>query len=229
MQTRSQHDSIDYQAICIFCDEPAGYAGFHNACTYDIDMKVRKCALELNDTAILAKLSAGDMIAIEAKYRRKCLVALYNRASRSNCTDRNEEADLHGIAFAELVAYIDEFRFDEKIAPVFKLDDLAQLYKSYLEQLGVVNKSRIHTSRLKVRLLSVFPDMRAHLEGRSVILSFDNDMGGALRKACDHDGDRNTMYLLNAAKIVRKEMFTNNYSWISYRRNFSVISFHNLY
>ncbi len=69
-------------------------------------MKVRKCALELNDTALLAKLSAGDMIAIEAKYRRKCLIALYNRAARSNCTDSNEEADLHGIASAELVAFI---------------------------------------------------------------------------------------------------------------------------
>ena len=193
VQTRSQHDSIDCQAICIFCDEPAGYAGLHNACTYDIDMKVCKCALELNDTALLAKLSAGDTIAIEAKYHRKYLVALYNRAARSNCADSNEEADLHGIASAELVAYIDEFRSDEKIAPVFKLADLAQLYKACLEQLGVATESRIHTSRLKIRLNSVFLDMIAHLEGRSVILSFDNDIGGALRKACDHDGDRNAM------------------------------------
>ncbi len=76
-----------------------------------------------------------------------------------------------------------------------------------------MTESRIHTSWLKLRLLSVFPDIRAHLEGRSVILSFDNDIGGALRKACNHDGDRNAMCLVQAAKIVRKEMFNNNYSF----------------
>ena len=70
------------QATCFFCDEPAGSVGLHNACTYNIDTKVRKCALKLNDTALLAKLAPGDMIAIEAKYHSKCLIAL-NRAARS--------------------------------------------------------------------------------------------------------------------------------------------------
>jgi len=61
-------------------------------------------------------------------------------------------------------------------------------------------------------LFSVFPDIRAHLDGTSVILSFDNDIGDALRKADDHDGDCNAMYFMYAAKIVRKEMFTNKYN-----------------
>ena len=38
------------------------------------------------------------------------------------------------------------------IAPVFKLSDLAQLYKTRLEQLGVEVDGRVHTSRLKLRL-----------------------------------------------------------------------------
>jgi len=84
------------------------------------------------------------MIAIEAKYHSKCLVALYNRAARSSSADNNEEADLHGIAFEELVAYINEFRIEKKIAPAFKLADLAQLYKARLEQLGVVTEGRTH-------------------------------------------------------------------------------------
>ena len=33
--------------------------------TYNI---VRRCALEIEDTTLLAKFAAGDMIAIEAKY-----------------------------------------------------------------------------------------------------------------------------------------------------------------
>ena len=51
------------EAKCFLCDEPAGSAGLHNASTYDIDMKVRKCAMELKDTALLAKLAPGEMIA----------------------------------------------------------------------------------------------------------------------------------------------------------------------
>ena len=53
---------------CLFCNEPAGSTGLHKAPTYNIDTNVRRCALEVGDTALLAKLAAGDMIAIEAKY-----------------------------------------------------------------------------------------------------------------------------------------------------------------
>ena len=191
-----------------FCDEPAGSAALHNACTYDIDRKVRKCALELEDTALLAKLSPGDMIALEAKYHSRCLAALYNKARTASSAHASEDhADLHGIAFAELVAYIEDFRMEESIAPVFKLADLAQLYKTRLEQLGVVTDGHVHTSRLKVRLLSVFPDLRAHLQGRSMMLSFDDDIGGALRKACSHDSDHDAMHLVRAAKIVSKLLY----------------------
>ena len=64
MQTHSRHERVDLkEAKCFLCDEPAGSAGLHNASTYDIDMKVRKCAMELEDTALLAKLAPGDMIA----------------------------------------------------------------------------------------------------------------------------------------------------------------------
>ena len=70
---------------------------------------------------------------------------------------------------------------------------------------------RVHASRLKLRLLAVLPDLRANLKGRSVILSFDDEIGGALKKACDHDSDRDAMYLVRAAKVVRREMFNSKY------------------
>ncbi len=166
MQTRSSHESVELnEDRCFFCDKPAGSAQFHNASTYDIDRKVRKYALELEDTSLLAKLAPGDMIALEAKYHGRCLVALYNRARNARTMHVNEDhADLHGIAF---VAYMEDFRMEGSVAPVFKLADLAHLYKLRLEQLGVVIEGRVHTSRLKLRLLSVFPDLRAHLQGRS--------------------------------------------------------------
>ena len=171
MQTRSNHESVELDEDR--CFEPASSACLHNASTYDIDRKVCKCALELEDSLLQSKLAPGDMIAFEAKYHGRCLVGLYNRARKARAMHVSEDhADLHGIAFAEYVAYIEDFRMEEGVAPVFKLADLAHLYKVHLEQLGVAIEGRVHTSRLKLRLLSVFPDLTAHLQGRNVMLSF---------------------------------------------------------
>ena len=57
------------------------------------------------------------------------------------------------------------------------------MYKIRLEQLGADIVGRIHTSRLKERLLSVLPDLQAHSQGKCIILTFDEDIGSALRKA----------------------------------------------
>lgn len=216
VQTRSSTDVIDAKKeICFFCGEPPeSDEAFHHVSTYDLDREVRQCALELEDTALLAKLAPGDLIALEAKYHHKCLAALYNRArsARSHAVE-DSNANLHGIAFAELVAYIEDFRSESSIAPVFKLADLAEMYKARLEQLGAAIDGRIHTSRLRLRLLSVFPDLTAHLRGRSMMLSFSNDIGDALKKACDHDSDHDALHLARAAKVVRKEMFNHKFSF----------------
>ena len=51
-----------------------------------------------------------------------------------------------------------EARLETSTAPVFKLADLAHLYMSRMEQLGVVSDTRVNTTRLKQRLLAHFPD-----------------------------------------------------------------------
>jgi hypothetical protein len=45
----------------------------------------------------------------------------------------------------------------------------------------------VHSTRLKEQLLAHFPDMRAHDEGRDVLLMFDYDIGPAVLKACQTD------------------------------------------
>jgi len=40
--------------------------------------KICSCAADLQDDRLLSKLAGCDSIAQEAKYHRKCLVALYN-------------------------------------------------------------------------------------------------------------------------------------------------------
>ena len=94
-----------------------------------------------------------------------------------------------------------------------KLADLARLYKTRLEQLGAAVEGRVHTSRLKIRLLSAFPDLRACLQGRNVMLTFHNDIGTALKKSCDHDSDQDTMHLVRAAKVVPREIFESSFTF----------------
>ena len=69
--------------------------------------------------------------------------------------DSTEMAN-HGIALAEVVAYINEarLRMDGTVAPVFKLADLVKLYSTRLEQLGVKQHDHPHSTRLKNRILA---------------------------------------------------------------------------
>ena len=63
---------------------------------------------------MLAKLAAGDTIAIEAKYHHRCLCALYNRARLAFPMDNDGVgACMHGIAFAELVVFLENASSDE--------------------------------------------------------------------------------------------------------------------
>ena len=53
----------------------------------------------------------------------------------------------------------------------------------------------------------MFPDLGAHQQGRYVMLSFNDDIGDALKKVCHHDSDNDAMNLARTAKVIRKEMF----------------------
>jgi len=208
---RSRNSEVSSQEVrCFFCGQSSGTIGLHEAATFQIDERVRACAVLLGDTELLAKLSPGDMVALDAKYHTKCLVGLYNRARKAKAdglkgTDQKEM--FSGIVFAELVMYIEEAHLDGDTAPVFKLVDLAQLYNSRMEQLGLKVDTRLHTTRLKERLLAHFPDLRAQKKGRDVLLVFEEDIGAALAKACELDSDCDAVHLARAAQIVRRNMF----------------------
>lgn len=113
----------------------------------------------------------------------------------------------HGLAFAELVSYIEDTRMDSLVAPIFKLRDLVDLYTTRLEQLGTDVAGHVHSTDLKKRVLAYFPDMEAHELGRHVVLISNEDAGPALRKACEHDADGDAVHLARAANIVRRDMF----------------------
>ena len=58
-----EHGDQHSTEMCFFCDKPAVGDGLCNASTFELDIRVRQCALKLQDKPLLAKLSAGDLIA----------------------------------------------------------------------------------------------------------------------------------------------------------------------
>ena len=204
--------SVDSIATCFICDQFGTHKKpLHSVCTLTLDARVRQCAFALQDQSLLAKLSgAGDLIASEASYHSSCLSSIYKKAGaicekdsvEDNVTDQIRE----GIALAELVSYIEESRLTSDTVHVFKLADLASMYTSRMEQLGASITARVHTTRLKDRLLSKVPGLEAHKQGRDILLAFREDLGVALQRAYQEDCDDKAIHLTKAASIVRREM-----------------------
>ena len=56
--------------VCIFCGDESGL--LHEFRTLEADSRVRSMATDLQDTALLAKIEGGDLIALDAKYHLAC-------------------------------------------------------------------------------------------------------------------------------------------------------------
>ena len=99
--------STSNPSVCFFRNEN-GQEALHESSTFGQDTRVRECAETLNDTLLLVKLSAGDLIAQEAN----TTLNVYNGASRIEMKNDNveskKERQIYGIASPELVSYINE-------------------------------------------------------------------------------------------------------------------------
>ena len=194
---------------CFFCEEEDAISNLHEGMTERLNERLNQCARTLNDGKLLAKLSGGDIVALEVKYHLRCLQKLYN-AERAylNSLEKAESGDpgkdLYPVAFSELVIYIMDGKVtNTEAAPVvFRLADLASLYKLRLQQLGV-DSPDVHSTRLKEQLLARIPELETHKKGRDVLLAFKADIGPVLHEASQYS---NAIHLSKAADILRKEM-----------------------
>lgn len=159
---------------------------------------------------LLAKLSAGDMVALDAVYHTSCLETLHKRAASVRAKATNHEVPndsvCHGLALAELIYFMEESQDDSEGNPVFKLRDLSKLYAERLEQMGVEVSQRIHSTRLKERILKQCPDLQSYKDGREIMLAFNKHVGAVLRKASEPRYDDNAMILSRAAKVICQEL-----------------------
>ena len=174
---------------------------------------MRECAFLLKDNDLITKLSAGDLIAVVAKYHAKCLVGLYNRARQSNSPTRKRavksQVDLDELALVERIAYVDESLEIENVA-LLKLSDLVKFFSSRLQELGI-GPGKNNASRLEDRVLGAIPDLTAHTRGRKVLLALKHEVGGVLKKANEKDSE--AQHLAKEANIVRRDILPMNNSF----------------
>ncbi|ELU07992.1 hypothetical protein CAPTEDRAFT_216620 [Capitella teleta] len=196
-------------STCFFCDKPASKKEkLSKALTKEVDLKVREAAESVGDSNLLNKLSAGDMVSIEAKYHPKCQVTLYNHArsahARSADTQNHasEYEQMHGIAFAELVSYLED-AIQDNSTTVFKLTDLSKFYLARMGHMGQKQDTEFHSTRLKERLLQALPDFTAICHRRDVLMTCKRNLGDALAKASENE---DALHIMRASKAIRKDI-----------------------
>ena len=196
---------------CMFCGKGWNAGTLHETSTYGIDSNIRKCVLQLQDEKMLAKLSVGgDVMAHDLQYHLLCLQAYYRKAESVKKAGRQQSESnidvLKGLAFAEVISYIEECR--ESNTKAIPLSDICDLYKSLLEKLGVHEESRVHSTRLKEKVLTHVPGLRAINAGagKEVLLAFDNAIGDVLKEALKKNRDEEGIELAAAAKIICRDI-----------------------
>ena len=127
-RTNVQSRTEKFPEKCLFhCGDELNKQALHSVTTFSVDRRVRKIATETNDITILAKLSQGDMIAIEAHYHPKCPISYYNKSLTENEENQcDPNAVFYGVALAEIVAFVEEQRIESEVT-VFKLADLIKM------------------------------------------------------------------------------------------------------
>lgn len=214
---KKQRRSSNYSTLqCFLCDKEDKDINLRKAMTMKLNERLNRCATILNDVKLLAKLSAGDIVAQEFKYHPACLAALYNKEraklsaeEQSTCEETLSKREAYAIAFSELVTFITESKIaTSDDGPVrFKMAELVKLYEKRLKQLGVNYPDR-NSTRLKDQLLLHVPEVQAYHEGRDVYLLFHSDIAAVLAQ---ENNTSDAIHLAKAASIIRKDMLAHKW------------------
>ena len=109
----------------------------------------------------------------------------------------------HAIALADIVSYIEDTRYGQSVAPMFKMPDIVSMYSDRLKQLGIDDISTIDSTTIKDKILANIPDLKDYKEGRITLLAFKEDVGPALKKTCvGADLDSNFIHIHKVARLI---------------------------
>ena len=173
-----------------------------------LDCDLRRMVEDLQDTALMAKLSGGDLIAIEAKYHYNCLSSYKNRyrsyirSLESSDNNKTEEKLMQARAFAELVWYIESIV--ENGDYIFKLSNLHALFKDRLCSLGI--EKDINKTRFKEQLFAHFSGVcQEQSDGKNSLLVFNDGLQKLLKDTISYrDFDSEAILMARLAKIMRR-------------------------
>ena len=125
------------------CEEPERKKnGVIRAATDSINFNVNSWAAELGDRKLMTKLAEGDLHAIDAMYRKNCYSNLRKRFRSLERKENHKNQPIshyESIAFAELVAYIEEACQITDTIPTFQLNTLTKLYETRLAELKQID------------------------------------------------------------------------------------------
>ena len=117
-------------------------------------------------------------------YHKWCLVDLYNKAKLLGTpqTSSDSHLDEHwGIAFAELVMYLEEKWSEEP--HIIKRAEAVSLYRRWLDELGQIKEGRENSRRLKKKFLTHILGLTAHKKGWEVLQIMDTSWNHLIK--CD--------------------------------------------
>ncbi len=201
---------IQDQASCIFCSVASGK--LHNCTTLTLDHDLRQMATDLQDTRLLARISGGDLVAIEAKYHFNCLSAYKSkhrsvqRAEADNSNHSNDIKIIEAQAFAELLSHMETNVETGNF--IFRLSELHFLYQERLHDLGV--DVTVNKTRLKLRLLDNFSGKcQEQSDGRNILIVFNEGMKKVLKDAVNNlDYESEALMMIKLVKHLRKEILS---------------------
>ena len=168
-------------------------------------------AENMEDTEMIARISSGDLVALEAKYHFQCLTKYRNRY-RSFCRQSNPQSTVdtkiaRARAFVELV---DKIETDiEEGTQFFYLNELHLLYTNRLQQLG--KTSTVNRTDLKDRLMLHFQHFGLEdvfRKGKPTVLLFPQGIKELLEDSKLLRNFENEAFLFaKVANICRDELF----------------------
>jgi hypothetical protein len=208
-EKRLRRQSRD-KLLCLFCQQDDGL--LHEINTLEHDENLKKMAKELNDTELIARMTGGDLIALDGKYHLHCLTLLRNRHRSLKRQQEQEMAGYHkeqqikARVLVELFTYVKNCVEDGTF--FFKFSTLHQLYEKRLRDLGV--QKEINRMRLKEKIMSHFSQAQEQSDGKNSILVFQQGMQQMLKNTMANNYEDDALLLAKTAKLVRREIDSYN-------------------
>ena len=173
-------------ALCIFCGKVSSEK-LHEYSTRNTEILLRAMANDMQDNALLTKISGGDLVAIEAKYHFSCLSENRNR-HRSYLCKKSKEVDtdyerVKARAFVEAVSYVEVAIKDELY--MFKVKELRCLYQKRLKEFCY--DVEINKSKFKESILNYFESsgIQEQSDGKNRILISPEGIKSLLKNVFD--------------------------------------------